>query len=97
EPDRRQILHDNASWLREQLRGVGCNTGNCASQIIPIYIGAPDRTMELAAHLQSAGYLVPGIRPPSVPAGESLLRISLCYGHARESLEAFVELLREFT
>jgi 8-amino-7-oxononanoate synthase len=50
--------------------------------------------MRLAAHLRTAGFFVPGIRPPSVPPGESLLRVSLCYHHTPEMIET---LARELT
>ena len=43
---------------------------------------------ELAASLREAGFFVPGIRPPSVPEGESLLRLSLCYHHTPEMIDA---------
>ena len=33
------------------------------------------------------GLFVPGIRPPSVTPGESLLRISLSYGHTEAMIE----------
>ena len=47
--------------------------------------------MELAASLRDAGFFVPGIRPPSVPEGESLLRLSLCYHHTPEIIDALTE------
>lgn len=81
EPHRRRELLARAADLRLRLREQGWNTGHSASQIIPLYIGDPDRTMQLAATLRTAGYFIPGIRPPSVPEGESLLRLSLCYHH----------------
>jgi 8-amino-7-oxononanoate synthase len=37
--------------------------------------------------LRDQGLFVPGIRPPSVPSGESLLRISLSYGHTPAMIE----------
>jgi 8-amino-7-oxononanoate synthase len=86
EPNRRENLLRNAGALREQLRADGWNTGNSESQIIPIIIGDADRTMRLAAALRDAGFFVPGIRPPSVPEGESLLRLSLCYHHTAEMI-----------
>ena len=46
-----------------------------------------------AASLRDAGFFVPGIRPPSVPDGESLLRISLCYHHTPDMIDALVEQL----
>jgi 8-amino-7-oxononanoate synthase len=86
EPWRRTELLAKAERLRERLRGEGWNVGNSSSQIIPVFIGDPGETMNLAARLRSSGLWVPGIRPPSVPAGESLLRISLSFGHTDEML-----------
>jgi 8-amino-7-oxononanoate synthase len=61
------------------------------SQIIALIIGDPDRTMRLAARLRDAGFFVPGIRPPSVPEGESLLRVSLCYHHSAEMIDSLID------
>jgi 8-amino-7-oxononanoate synthase len=91
EPDRRQKLQAAAKELRERLRNQGWNTGESASQIIPLIVGDPNRTMELAAGLREAGYFVPGIRPPSVPEGESLLRLSLCYHHTPEAIDGLLK------
>jgi 8-amino-7-oxononanoate synthase len=93
EPNRRESLLRNAESLRERLREDGWNTGDSESQIIPIIIGDADRTMRLAASLREAGFFVPGIRPPSVPEGESLLRLSLCYHHTPEMIGGLTEAL----
>lgn len=81
EPFRRHELLQRAAILREQLQSGGLNIGRSQSQIIPVILGAPAKTMQAAAQLRQAGYFVPGIRPPSVPHGESLLRISLSWLH----------------
>jgi 8-amino-7-oxononanoate synthase len=93
EPNRRESLLHNAAALRERLSEDGWNTSECASQIIPILIGDADRTMRLATSLREAGFFVPGIRPPSVPDGESLLRLSLCYHHTLEMIGGLTEAL----
>jgi 8-amino-7-oxononanoate synthase len=93
EPNRRESLLRNAAALRERLREDGWNTGDSESQIIPIIIGDADRTMRLAASLREAGFFMPGIRPPSVPEGESLLRLSLCYHHTPEMIGGLTEAL----
>jgi 8-amino-7-oxononanoate synthase len=49
--------------------------------------------MRLTGQLREAGFFVPGIRPPSVPEGESLLRLSVCYHHTSEILDALLERL----
>jgi 8-amino-7-oxononanoate synthase len=93
EPNRRECLLRNAVALRERLHEDGWNTGDSDSQIIPIMIGDASHTMRLATSLREAGFFVPGIRPPSVPEGGSLLRLSLCYHHSPEMIGGLTEAL----
>jgi 8-amino-7-oxononanoate synthase len=93
EPERRQTVLRQAHQVRERLHAQGWNTGLSASQIIPIMIGSPSQTMDLALALRERGLLVPGIRPPSVPVGQSLLRLSLCYHHTPAMLDRLLEAL----
>ena len=95
EPLRRQELLQRAAYLREQLIANGHNIGSSQSQIIPVILGSPARTMQAAAQLRQAGYFVPGIRPPSVPEGESLLRISLSWLHQPAQLDSLARTLRQ--
>lgn len=93
EPQRRTTLLARAETLRTELIQQGWNVGRSESQIIPIVLGEPGRTMQLAMRLRDFGLFVPGIRPPSVPDGESLLRISLGYGHSPAQIEQLVHAL----
>ncbi len=93
EPNRRVLLARRSKTVRERLAAAGWNTGNSASQIIPLIVGEPERAMQLAAALRAQGILVPGIRPPTVPPGESLLRISLASSHTDEMIDTLVEQL----
>ena len=90
EPQRRVVLLERAAQLRSALRQQGWNIGDAAGQIIPVIIGDAGATMLLAAGLRERGLFVPGIRPPSVPEGQSLLRISLSYGHTPAMIEQLV-------
>jgi 8-amino-7-oxononanoate synthase len=87
EPQRRRSLLHRAAALRENLRAQGWQIGLSASQIIPIMIGESARALALSANLREQGLLVPAIRPPSVPAGEARLRLSLSAGHSDEMIE----------
>ena len=87
EPDRRQILLTRAAALRQRLKQAGLNLGAAEAQIIPVIIGEPGRAVAVGARLAEAGFFVPAIRPPSVPVGQSLLRVSLSYLHDDESLD----------
>jgi 8-amino-7-oxononanoate synthase len=92
-PARQQLLA-RAERLREQLRAQGWRLGDSASQIIPLIVGDPERALELSRKLRDDGLLVPAIRPPSVPPGESLLRISLTTAHSEEMLELLLSCLQ---
>ncbi len=95
EPGRRAALLAAAAKLRTRLAELGWNTGASASQIIPIVVGAPAAAVALSGRLRERGYWVPAIRPPSVPAGESLLRLSLTAGHTEEMQEGLLAALGE--
>ncbi|MBI1903786.1 MAG: 8-amino-7-oxononanoate synthase [Planctomycetia bacterium] len=81
EPQRRTALLERAADLRRKLTAQGWNIGTSESQIVPIFVGAPSRAVDLSNALRRRGIWVPAIRPPSVPSGQSCLRISLCSGH----------------
>jgi len=76
-----------ADRLRAALRDQGWNVGRSESQIVPVIVGEAGRAVELARQLREAGLFVPAIRPPSVPSGESLLRISIATSHAPSMIE----------
>jgi len=94
EPERRTELAARAAALRESLAADDWDIGPSASQIIPLIIGSAERTLRLADELRTAGFLVPPIRPPSVPAGASRLRLSLSYGHTPAMIDDLVAALR---
>ncbi len=54
-----------------------CGLTGFQCQILPVIIGADGKSMEMAAALQARGYDIRGIRPPTVPAGTSRLRLSV--------------------
>ncbi len=91
EPGRRPDLLAAAADLRNRLREQGWNVPGGVSPIIPVIVGQPQRALELAASLRARGFWVPAIRPPSVPAGESCLRVTVCHSHGPETLAALVE------
>jgi 8-amino-7-oxononanoate synthase len=93
EPERRTRLIEMASEFRRRLAAGGLACATSASQIIPVVLGDPSRTMAAAAELRRRGFFVPGIRPPSVPAGHSLLRISLTALHTEQQLDDLVAAL----
>ena len=100
EPWRRETVRERARQLRERLRGAGRDVPGAAdAHIVPVMIGDPLRTMKVAAELRRRGFLVGGVRPPSVPAGTSRLRISVSALHPLTLVDALaanvIDVLRQ--
>lgn len=86
EPERRMGLMAQVAHAEAVLAPLGATpTG---TQIMPLILGDEARTMAVAAHLQEAGFDVRGIRPPTVPAGTSRLRISLTRNVMPQDIDA---------
>ncbi len=95
EPQRGVELLARAASLRDALAVQGWDVGRSQSQIIPILVGTPARAVELSARLRQRGLLVPAIRPPTVPEGQSRLRLSLTAAHTPEMVEMLLLALRD--
>lgn len=65
------------------------------SPIFPIIIGAAERTREISQKLLKRNIFVSAIRPPTVPQGQSRLRITLSAIHKKEEIECLASSLRE--
>lgn len=61
--------------------------------IQPIIIGANDEAMRVAAALHQQGFWIPGIRPPTVPAGTARLRLTLSAAHTTEDVAQVIHAL----
>lgn len=87
---RRQALRDNVARLRAGLERAGILALGRA-HIVPIVLG-PD-TMAIAEALLKEGFLVPGIRAPTVPAGQERLRVTLSAAHRPSQIDGLVQAL----
>ena len=56
------------------------------SPIVPIVLGAEERAVAVSRALQERGWLVPAIRPPTVPRGSSRLRVALSAAHTPDQV-----------
>jgi 8-amino-7-oxononanoate synthase len=64
------------------------------SPIVPVVVGDDSLCVELSGRLESEGFLVPAIRPPTVPEGTARLRVSLSSSHAPDAVVGLARLLR---
>ena len=93
EPERRARLKDRARYLRARLQAGGIDVASGNSHIVPIVIGDNERAVAVARAMQSEGFDVRAIRPPSVPSGTARLRVSINAGLSEETLHRFAGIL----
>ncbi|MFN0127854.1 MAG: aminotransferase class I/II-fold pyridoxal phosphate-dependent enzyme [Verrucomicrobiales bacterium] len=73
--------------LGEPLR-AGRATSPAPSPIFPIMLGTEEAALRGASALREAGFLAIAIRPPTVPRGQSRLRLTVTASHTNEQLGA---------
>ncbi|WP_138378784.1 8-amino-7-oxononanoate synthase [Luteithermobacter gelatinilyticus] len=64
------------------------------SPIVPLIVGDTEKTMNYAARLEDQGFLVTGIRPPTVPDGTARLRLTFSAAHRDEDVLRLAEAIR---
>jgi 8-amino-7-oxononanoate synthase len=73
--------------------GAAARPDQPPSPIIPVTLGTEQRALEASAALLADGLWVPAIRPPTVPAGTSRLRITVSAAHTDEQVGQLVDAL----
>ncbi len=76
EPERREKLLHLIAFANEQLASRLGIQGS-GSQILPVIIGDNGRTVRIAERMQTEGFDIRAIRPPTVPEGTARLRIAI--------------------
>lgn len=94
EEERKSTVLQRAEQLRSLLHAGGVEVRG-ESPIVPVIIGGSERTMVVAAKMRSAGFDVRGVRPPTVPAGTSRLRIVVHANHTKEQIDSLASALME--
>lgn len=89
----RRRLHAHAARLRAALARMGVPFGDSTTQIVPAIIGDERAALALAAGLREAGIFAVGIRPPTVPAGTSRLRLAVTAAHSDADLDRLISAL----
>lgn len=68
---------------------------NGTTQIVPIIIGANDKTIKIAEQLQSKGFYILPVRPPTVPVNTSRLRLSLTADITIDEFKTVIDTVKE--
>lgn len=87
------IRSSEGKLRRAQLRQNIAQLSAGSTPIIPKILGSNEATLAASAMLETAGFLVPAIRYPTVSRGTARLRISLSADHRREALDGLTEIL----
>ena len=79
-------LQKNVNYMADQLTSLGINATN-ETPIFPILIGRNDDTLAVSDYLYEAGIIGTAIRPPTVPIGESRIRLTVTAAHNKEQID----------
>ena len=83
----RARLRRHAASLRATARSHGHSVEDSLSCIVPIVLGDPRAALDASAALFERGIYVQAIRPPTVPAGTSRLRLAPSASHDAGEME----------
>ncbi|ELY98719.1 8-amino-7-oxononanoate synthase [Natrialba chahannaoensis JCM 10990] len=89
----REQLWENVAHLRDGLETMGFSIPG-ESQILPVVVGDQRDALAFADGLRARGIVVPPIRPPAVPEGESRLRVAPIATHDRDDIITCLEAFR---
>ncbi|WP_018145197.1 8-amino-7-oxononanoate synthase [Thioalkalivibrio sp. AKL6] len=93
--DRREHLQNLLRRLGDGLDRLGLPHPPPLTPIQPVTLGTATRASAVAERLFEAGFLVPAIRPPTVPEGEARLRITLSAAHTQTQVDALLQTLEQ--
>jgi 8-amino-7-oxononanoate synthase len=71
---------------RAQLFAAQLNLATPQSPIVPLIVGASDAALAASQALETAGFLVTAIRPPTVPDGTARLRVTFTAAHSEDDV-----------
>ena len=94
-PELRIRLQENIQTFHNLADQAGIEILPSTTPIQSVVFGSPSEAVSASTMLQQAGFLVVAIRPPTVPAGTSRLRITLSAGHESHQIQSLVDSLKK--
>ncbi|GBE03934.1 MAG TPA: 8-amino-7-oxononanoate synthase [Nitrospirae bacterium] len=91
----RNKLWKNRERLFKGLNGLGFDTLDSKTPIIPVIAGSADDALKMAKRLYRNRIFVPAIRPPTVSENKCRLRFSVTAGHTNEDIDHVLECLEK--
>jgi 8-amino-7-oxononanoate synthase len=93
QPELVSRLRQRIAEFRAASAAIGLRLAESTTAIQPIVVGDAARAVDASQRLLDRGFLVPAIRPPTVPEGTSRLRVSLSAAHSPEDVERLANAL----
>lgn len=94
DPSPRQKLWENTHYMQRRLKEEGFDTGNTASQVIPIIIGNDKRLREISRKIHEKGLYTGVVTYPAVSNKRTRLRLSMSSSHTQEQMERCIEIIK---
>ncbi|WP_047152075.1 8-amino-7-oxononanoate synthase [Aneurinibacillus tyrosinisolvens] len=91
EPERRKRLHHSSLYVRQELSRMGFRVLDGETPILAVLIGEAETAVAFSKKLETNGIFAPAIRPPTVPAGSSRIRITVMSTHTDEDIKELIE------
>jgi 8-amino-7-oxononanoate synthase len=95
EPERRKRLWETSHYMKKELAGMGYDTGDSASPVIPLVVGDDMNAYTMVMRLQEEGVFANPVVSPAVPPGRAMLRTSYMATHTQEHLDRSLTALRK--
>ena len=93
QPGMVEHLRRNSATLRQAVIEQGLDAGPSRTQIIPVVVGDAEPAMALCERALEGRVFAQAIRPPTVPAGTSRLRLSVMANHCQNDLCAAAQVI----
>lgn len=90
---RRTRVLEHVAYFRREFAGLGLALPESSTPIQPVVLGSEAAAVAASEALRARGLWVPAIRPPTVPAGSSRLRVTLSAAHSRDDIDRLLEAL----
>jgi glycine C-acetyltransferase len=95
QPELRTQLWENADYFHAHLRGLGLDTGESTTYVMPIVIGDRERMYRLGHELRRRGLWVAPVDYPAVPQHRICFRACVTAKHTRADLDEALNILED--
>ena len=90
---RRTHLQNLIARFKSKVAALGLDLMPSDTAIQPLLVGEASAAVDLSKVLHEKGFLVVAIRPPTVPAGQARLRITLSAAHDESDVDQLIQAL----